>query len=724
MATPGPLPSVTVLGTNLAASPVTVGSDATGDLLESWAFLNTTASSVSSKATWTTHLTVRFGVDKRAVGNWFFYLFPVYGSPLDTQGTNGRNRPYYSRTTLVAAFEDGTDVNLDFVSSAAVIANGHGIPPTVVEWDPDTGSVVSVESYLANAFVQNARIQSNPNHTGFSEDGEYCLRYDHTIENEGRSTFYVMAGWGSKWTDPDGSILRGDIPRPGQRWGFSTGEEGIFSRVESLGEKNYPIDHIDIRGSGGGAWVADHLALDSPSNWKNNPRETRGISGITPFCLNIESRAGTGIERDFGMVWLLKHQAAVQLQMWPSPLNPHSPNVFLYNYDSTAERGKGFLVGALAVLFRALNTIAAVRTGDPEALILRDACGLRAVEIFDLLSRDFDNNSWIEGTTFQSPWMWAHYFQGLLLFGETIKQLTGQDDPKVQLMLATIAAECQDNTLFYTNGQPHPRDANTTYTGGVSGWALDYIKNNQNPGLSNPITFQTLMVIGYEWLKRNGLKLGAKQDAIIAQSSDINYKWELGTASQRLFTSIAWSASGDMVPNARLARRATIPFEGFFTLRINPTISGGGGLFRIGTAIVADDTKSIGDAIAVGPYINAMGDKAFSVVRGDHFKQPFTVTLDQSRTLDGTEDWRCSIRKDPTQDPVMTFAKSDGSIEIDGSNNPILVFTPAKFANVPIETKDAVYLYDLEMNKGGKFETYAIDEVTIRMDLTRVETGE
>ena len=171
------------------------------------------------------------------------------------------------------------------------------------------------------------------------------------------------------------------------------------------------------------------------------------------------------------------------------------------------------------------------------------------------------------------------------------------------------------------------------------------------------------------------------------------------------------------MPNQKLG--TSVDWNGKGTFIAYPTLGGGGSVFRTGTPTAITDVYSIGTEINVGPGINAMGTKAFSVVRGDHFIQPFAPTLDQSRTLNGEETWRATVRLDPTSSPVMTFSTEDGTIDTDGSFNPRLVFTPERFANVPVAARDVDYYYDLEMQKDGKFETYAIDNLTIRMDMSR-----
>lgn len=114
-----------------------------------------------------------------------------------------------------------------------------------------------------------------------------------------------------------------------------------------------------------------------------------------------------------------------------------------------------------------------------------------------------------------------------------------------------------------------------------------------------------------------------------------------------------------------------------------------------------------------------MGTKAFTIIRGDDFQQPFTVTLDQSRTLDGSETWKFTVRLNKTSAVLLTLTSSGGGITTDAVTfQPTVVFTPADFSGFTTYS-DQTYVYDLEMTKDGKFETYAIDDLTITGDVSR-----
>lgn len=119
-----------------------------------------------------------------------------------------------------------------------------------------------------------------------------------------------------------------------------------------------------------------------------------------------------------------------------------------------------------------------------------------------------------------------------------------------------------------------------------------------------------------------------------------------------------------------------------------------------------------------------MGSASFTIVRGDDYKQPFTITLDQSRSLDGTESWTTTLRESKTSSALLVLSSPSSGIEVEASGHatrpfqPTLVFTPADYANLTPD-RDQDYHYDLQMTKDGKFETPVVDIMTVRGDLTR-----
>ena len=115
-------------------------------------------------------------------------------------------------------------------------------------------------------------------------------------------------------------------------------------------------------------------------------------------------------------------------------------------------------------------------------------------------------------------------------------------------------------------------------------------------------------------------------------------------------------------------------------------------------------------------------DQDFTVVRGDDIQQPFTVTLDQSRVLDGTESWIFQIRRHKTDASKLVELTSPTEVTIDGSTfQPTVVFLASTLtiALFPASDVDVKYWYDLQMTKSAKVETVAEGRLTIITDVSR-----
>ena len=115
-------------------------------------------------------------------------------------------------------------------------------------------------------------------------------------------------------------------------------------------------------------------------------------------------------------------------------------------------------------------------------------------------------------------------------------------------------------------------------------------------------------------------------------------------------------------------------------------------------------------------------DQDFTVVRGDDVQQPFTVTLDQSRTLDGSETWNFTIRKEKAGTSLATLTSTISTqISVGASTfQPTVIFGPSTLPVASFQPKevDAEYWYDLQMTKDGLIETVAIGKITVISDIT------
>ncbi len=743
--------SVTVEGVDMAASMTTVGVDASDTLKEAVGYFNRKRATVDPDADWDTYFVVRLGVRQAVSGNWEVYLWPIYGSPKDPA-----ERPYYTRLTITATFPDGTEVDIDTAAGAEVVGHGQTIPPTVVTWNPTTELVVSTESGVTKAFVETSRVKSNPNGTGFNVDGEFAVRFDHTVDDEDRDVFYALASRPGVFVEDTGGLgrfHRADDPGPGERFGWAVNDgagsasTGGYVIWDDRAAKNYPITHIGLKSRNEnqdvGKW--DNV-------WTRGIWGQRADSGIGPYFLMLMSRGAAHL-KDFGHAWLVKATACKLLRKFPDPFKNHSRNIFVHRYDASAMRAKGRALGSLTLCWRVLVNMLTTRNVDSEVTELFNALTTRITNIVTSLVVDFNNDSWLErrdGGRNIGWWEAGNYWHGLLHVQEAYHLIFGALEPNVDKMMRTIANAIFDNTLLWDTGQPHPRDSSVTYTGAEEGYHLEWVQDLVNPGASgpSPSISQTIIAV-WEWLKVNDPKTGAdatKLDAIIAGYAGVNYKWKLGTtvapklvgqwqpaavATLEMGTpkvdqraNLDWSAVATLEADGlgRPLQKATLDWSAVATLEGNPKLAGGEKKVRRKGTVIQVDSRSVGDVIEVGPMVsNNEEGKGFTVVRGDDFEQPFDPKLDQGRTLDGTETWRSTVRKTKAGSVLATFNSPVG-IEVDPTTfKPSIVFDALSLpeANFPISDQDEQYWIDLEMSKGGEFETAYINKVTVVSDVSR-----
>ena len=93
-------------------------------------------------------------------------------------------------------------------------------------------------------------------------------------------------------------------------------------------------------------------------------------------------------------------------------------------------------------------------------------------------------------------------------------------------------------------------------------------------------------------------------------------------------------------------------------------------------------------------------------VRGKDLVVPVTVTLDQSRTLAGTETWKWVLKLNVTTAVLLTLTDAGGGITNASPFQPALIFTPADFpiGTFPDKIQKQTFLHALEMTKDGKKE--------------------
>ena len=115
-------------------------------------------------------------------------------------------------------------------------------------------------------------------------------------------------------------------------------------------------------------------------------------------------------------------------------------------------------------------------------------------------------------------------------------------------------------------------------------------------------------------------------------------------------------------------------------------------------------------------------DQDLTHIRGDDLEIPVTVTLDQSRTLDGTETWKWVMKTNVESHALISKTSPSSGITVDGtSKQPTVVIDAADFpvASFPDSTTDQPFLHELQMTKSTKVETVMRGTFTLRTDLVR-----
>ena len=113
-------------------------------------------------------------------------------------------------------------------------------------------------------------------------------------------------------------------------------------------------------------------------------------------------------------------------------------------------------------------------------------------------------------------------------------------------------------------------------------------------------------------------------------------------------------------------------------------------------------------------------DQDITYIRGDDLSIPVTVTLDNSRSLDGTEAWKWELKRDVESPAVLSKTSPSSGITIDGSTNqPSIVITPSDFTllKFPSSITDQTYKHELQMTKDSKIETILRGKFTVRSDI-------
>lgn len=112
-------------------------------------------------------------------------------------------------------------------------------------------------------------------------------------------------------------------------------------------------------------------------------------------------------------------------------------------------------------------------------------------------------------------------------------------------------------------------------------------------------------------------------------------------------------------------------------------------------------------------------DQNITHVRGDDLSISVSVTLDNERTLDGSESWKWVLKTNAGAHALVTKTDSSG-ITVDGSTHqPTVVLTPSDFAtsSFPNSVNSKTFVHELEMTKSTKVETVTRGTFTLVSDI-------
>lgn len=107
-------------------------------------------------------------------------------------------------------------------------------------------------------------------------------------------------------------------------------------------------------------------------------------------------------------------------------------------------------------------------------------------------------------------------------------------------------------------------------------------------------------------------------------------------------------------------------------------------------------------------------------IRGDDLQMPVTVTLDESRTLDGTETWKWELKRGvDTPSLISKTSPSSGITVDDATYQPTVVLAGSDFPTSTFDSKvtNQLFIHELQMVKSSKTETVLRGSFTVRSDV-------
>jgi len=107
-------------------------------------------------------------------------------------------------------------------------------------------------------------------------------------------------------------------------------------------------------------------------------------------------------------------------------------------------------------------------------------------------------------------------------------------------------------------------------------------------------------------------------------------------------------------------------------------------------------------------------------VRGDDVIINVTVSLDESRTLDGSETWKWNLKRGVDSHSSLAKTSAGGTITVDGTTKqPTIVIAASDFPTntFPASVVDQLYTHELQMTKSSKVETVTRGRFTLQSDI-------
>ena len=107
-------------------------------------------------------------------------------------------------------------------------------------------------------------------------------------------------------------------------------------------------------------------------------------------------------------------------------------------------------------------------------------------------------------------------------------------------------------------------------------------------------------------------------------------------------------------------------------------------------------------------------------IRGDDLQMPVTVTLDESRTVGGSETWKWELKRGVDTPSLISKTSPSSGITIDGSTSqPTIVLTGSDFPTSTFDSSvtDQRFIHELQMVKDSKTETVLRGVFTVRSDV-------